>query len=598
MSSLFFEGLEARTFLSGVNSAAQFMEFAASLPAQHAQATRAVDKTAPASTLKAVAVTTAGGKLYTFSVVYTDPSKVKRSTLRTGNILVTGPHGFKATAKFVSASSAANAASITATYSFVPPAGAWTAAANGTYTIIRNAKQVADVLGNTIAVARTIKTFAVNIIDPAVPTFAKGADQTANENAGPQTVSPWATNINPGTGGTTPSFAVTTDNNALFSAVPAIAADGTLTYTPAADAFGVAHVTVQLQNAGGTSTASFAITVNLVNTAPSFSVGANQAANEGIGAQSVAAWATNISAGPASESGQTLTFLVSTDNNAIFTTLPSISANGTLTYTPATNNAGVAHVTVRLQDNGGTANGGANTSAVQSFTITVNPVNRPPSFTKGADQSVVKGAGARTVTNWATNISPGGINESGQTVGFLVSSDNSSLFSAGPTISPNGTLTYTPAPGVTGVAHVTVRLQDNGGTANGGVDTSVAQTFTINVTAPIPSLVGTYNGTLNIPSVGHYKSAVLTITTQNANGVFSGTLVAENVVSTNVSGTISLDGTFTITVVTPANTNHPGGPINGTGTGTLDSTGKQVSINLSFSAYGTTLPGSFTATKV
>ena len=45
-------------------------------------------------------------------------------------------------------------------------------------------------------------------------------------------------------------------------------------------------------------------------------------------------------------------------------------------------------VTVPLQDNGGTANGGVDTSAPQTFTITVTAVNDAPSFTKGADQTV------------------------------------------------------------------------------------------------------------------------------------------------------------------------------------------------------------------
>ena len=48
-------------------------------------------------------------------------------------------------------------------------------------------------------------------------------------------------------------------------------------------------------------------------------------------------------------------------------------------------------------------------------------------------------------------------------------------------MAPNGTLTFTPAPGLTGSAVVTVTLSDNGGTANGGVNSSLSQTFTINV---------------------------------------------------------------------------------------------------------------------
>ena len=85
-----------------------------------------------------------------------------------------------------------------------------------------------------------------------------------------------------------------------------------------------------------------------------------------------------ISAGPADESGQTLTFSTTNNNNALFSGQPYVSASGTLTYTPAPNANGSATVTVRLTDNGGTANGGDDYSE-QTFTITVTPVNDAPS---------------------------------------------------------------------------------------------------------------------------------------------------------------------------------------------------------------------------
>src|SRR5205085_1566706 len=70
-------------------------------------------------------------------------------------------------------------------------------------------------------------------------------------------------------------------------------------------------------------------------------------------------------------------------NNALFSVQPSISAAGVLTFTPAPNAFGTATVNVNLQDNGGTANGGVDTSATMTFTITVNCVNDAP--TAGAD---------------------------------------------------------------------------------------------------------------------------------------------------------------------------------------------------------------------
>jgi len=220
------------------------------------------------------------------------------------------------------------------------------------------------------------------------------------------------------------------------------------------------------------------------NDAPSFTKGADQTVNEDAGAQSVANWATNISPGPPEEAGQTLNFTVTNDNNSLFSAQPAISSAGTLTYTPAPDAFGATTVTVQLHDNGGTADGGQDTSAAQTFTITVNAVNDAPSFTKGADQTVNEDAGAQSVSNWATNIlRGGGTAEAGQTLNFVVTNDNNSLFSSQPAISDTGTLIYTPAPDAFGVTTVTVQLHDNGGTANGGQDTSAAQTFTITINA-------------------------------------------------------------------------------------------------------------------
>ena len=51
---------------------------------------------------------------------------------------------------------------------------------------------------------------------------------------------------------------------------------------------------------------------------------------------------------------------------------------------------------------------------------------------------------------------------------FSASNDNTALFSAQPQVQPDGTLTYTPAAGATGLATVTVRAVDDGGTSGGG----------------------------------------------------------------------------------------------------------------------------------
>ena len=112
-----------------------------------------------------------------------------------------------------------------------------------------------------------------------------------------------------------------------------------------------------------------------MNDAPSFTIGPNHTVLEDAGAQNLAGWATAISAGPPDESAQTLSFNATNDNNGLFTVQPAINPAGDLSYTLAPNQNGAASVTVFLQDGGGTANGGMDTSPSQTFSITVDPVN-------------------------------------------------------------------------------------------------------------------------------------------------------------------------------------------------------------------------------
>jgi hypothetical protein len=285
------------------------------------------------------------------------------------------------------------------------------------------------------------------------------------------------------------TFAATTDNDALFAALPAVSSDGTLNYTPADDANGSVSVSVILNDDGGTANGgvdasgsqTFTITINAVNDAPSFTPGSDVTVDEDCGAQTVSGWASDISAGPANESGQGFSFAAVTDNDALFAALPAVSSDGTLSYTPADDANGSATVSVRLSDQGGTANGGSDSTPVETFTITVNAVNDAPSFTGGDEITVNEDCDAHTVDGWATGISSGPANESGQAVSFSVTTDNDALFSPLPAIDQTGTLTFRPAANANGSATVSVALSDDGGTANGGADLSAIRTFLITV---------------------------------------------------------------------------------------------------------------------
>ena len=218
-----------------------------------------------------------------------------------------------------------------------------------------------------------------------------------------------------------------------------------------------------------------------ISTPPGFTKGADQSVLEDSGPATVVGWATGISPGPAGESWQIVTFVCSNSNAGMFAAQPAVTSSGTLTYTTAANANGTATVTVWAVDNGGTANGGQDTSAPQTFTVTVTAVNDAPSFTKGPDIIVNEDAGAQSFSNWATNLNRGALDEATQSLSFTVTNGNSALFSAPPAINSSGTLTFTPEANAFGSASVGVRMTDTGGTANGGQNTSAWQTFLITV---------------------------------------------------------------------------------------------------------------------
>ena len=169
-------------------------------------------------------------------------------------------------------------------------------------------------------------------------------------------------------------------------------------------------------------------------------------------------------------------------NAALFSVPPSVNASGDLSYTPAANAFGTSTFTLAVQDNGGVANGGVDTSATQTFTVTVTGVNDAPSFSAVDPATVLEDAGAQTLTGWASfNAGPG---EGSQAVqAYTVTAvSNAALFAVPPAVSTDGTLSYTLAANAFGTSTFTVEVQDNGGTANGGIDTSAPQIFTLTVT--------------------------------------------------------------------------------------------------------------------
>ena len=201
-------------------------------------------------------------------------------------------------------------------------------------------------------------TLTVSPVNDA-PSFVPGGDVLRLEDAGPVTISGWASSLSAGPGetGQTLQFVLTANGNpALFSSAPSVDSAGTLRFTPAPNANGTAVLVLVLRDSGGTADggedtsapAIFTVTVQPVNDAPSFVPGADVAV-EADSRMYTAPWASGMSPGPADEAGQTLWFqIVSNDNPSLFAASPSLSPAGVLSFMPAPAAAGTARLGVRL----------------------------------------------------------------------------------------------------------------------------------------------------------------------------------------------------------------------------------------------------------
>lgn len=209
--------------------------------------------------------------------------------------------------------------------------------------------------------------------------------------------------------------------------------------------------------------------------------------------------------------------------------LSGTGANRSLLITPVADaNGGPVTITFTVTD----SDGG---SATSTFPVTITPINDPPSFTLQGNQVWPAGAsGLKTLSGFAQVTSFGAANESAQQVQawlVSVSSDSSGVLSSAQ-MQNDGTLSYT-LTGQRGTATVSVVLQDNGGTANGGNDTSAAQTFQISVGVGLDLSIAITDGT-DFLSGG--LLADYTITVQNIGTTDAQNATVQDILPANLLG--------------------------------------------------------------
>lgn len=217
------------------------------------------------------------------------------------------------------------------------------------------------------------------------------------------------------------------------------------------------------------ASAALAYTVNAANVAPSAQANTYSVEEEGT----LNVPANGVLGNDSDGDGDALTAeLVAGPSSA---SAFDLDPSGAFSYTPAANFTGDDTFSYRASD-------GQTVSNTATVTITVTPVNDPPTFSAGPDvstSSLVASVLGASHAGWATGISPGP-NESGQTVEeFQVTLDDpadAAAFQTTPQIDAAGNLTYRPALRIdTIVIGLSVVARDNLGA------TSSPQTFSITI---------------------------------------------------------------------------------------------------------------------
>ncbi|WP_417734576.1 tandem-95 repeat protein [Rosistilla oblonga] len=259
------------------------------------------------------------------------------------------------------------------------------------------------------------------------------------------------------------------------------------------------------------STATVEIQVTPVNDPPQFVIDENVTVSEDTtvydandpGHVTLPGFVKSVRPGPGDaldEASQNVRFEVTTTNPGLFDQISSdasgvvtqrpdisISPDGDLEFNLQLNQNGIAIVTVTAIDDDPN---NPLASESQKFTITVNAVNDPPEFgyPNAPDDpnriQVTEGSGFYLDPTWASPIAAGpasALDEQGQGVNFVVTTDRPELFALAPSVTSTGGLRFTPAPNQNGEAVVTVTAVDTGLATGDNMNQSQSILLTISI---------------------------------------------------------------------------------------------------------------------
>lgn len=244
--------------------------------------------------------------------------------------------------------------------------------------------------------------------------------------------------------------------------------DRAVVVTPAPALTGTSLITLTIGDGTATTNRSFLLTVTGTNDPPVISTIGNQSINEDgtLGP-------LDFSIGDPETPAGSLGLTVGSSNPALIPVgninLGGSVSNRTVALAPVANASGAAQITLTVSD-------GTN-QASSTFTVTVHALNDAPTLNALGNLTLNQGAGEQTVV--LSGISSGATNENQHLVVTAASSNPAlipSFFVDYTSASPTGTLRFTPAASVSGVAVVAVTVNDGQLQSN-----TISRSFTVTV---------------------------------------------------------------------------------------------------------------------
>ncbi len=277
---------------------------------------------------------------------------------------------------------------------------------------------------------------------------------------------------------------------------------GSFSFTPESNRNGTSTITITIKDDGGTASDGidtkvyqFDVVVADINDAPTISqvedlVDENYIL-EGAGEQQIDL--TGITDG---DNGiqNILSITATSDNEALIGNIiidyETNDYSGALRFTPTEQLSGNVVITVTVQDDAGTNNGGVDIFEM-SFNVHVESINNEPTIAEIDDVEIIEDYGVYSII--LGSITDGDIElEQNLTVTANIESSNANLISVPsesnngitydtPSNPPTGIFRFTPNENENGVAFVTITVQDDGPLVPIGSDNTKEVTFSITV---------------------------------------------------------------------------------------------------------------------